>query len=121
MKNCFQPYILLILVVSLLFTLASPSFAVVGKETKGITTKSTYTLIRGVSETSLTVDGEHNGYMLQIAPTAKASLKASFSKYFTDNSTKASRSKAAPSLGFSTMTTTAHAAAYEQATGRNVI
>ena len=110
------------LVIALLLpTVLSAVQASEKPDTKATTTKSTYTIAEGVVESALTVDGSHNGYMLQIAPNAKASLKASFSKYFTDNSTNTSRAKAASSLGFSTMTTTAHAAAYETATGRDVI
>ena len=114
------------LLLTLIVSLCLPGFAGVNKDplvarTEGITTKASYTLRSGVTESSLTLDGGHKAYMLQIAPAAEASLKASFSKYFTDDSTKASRSKAVSSLGFSTMTTTAQAAAYETATGRDVI
>ena len=126
MKKPLRLFLIPILLLSLVLGLSLPAVASIANiskkaETKAVTTKSTYSLMSGVSESALTVDGGHKAYMLQIAPSAKAELKASFSKYFTDNSTKASRSKAASSLGFSTMTTTAQAAAYETATGRDVI
>ncbi len=114
----------MILIFSLVVLLMVSVFAVHANEkenAKTPTTKSTYSIAEGITESALTLDGGQSGYMLQIAPSAKASLKASFSKYFKANSTKSSRSVAASSLGFSTMTTTAQAAAYETATGRDVI
>ncbi len=90
------------------------------RSTVASVTKS-YTLMSGITESAVKLSGEHAGYMLQIAPNAKAAFKASYSGYFTAGSSRTTRAAAVSSLGFSTTPTTSHATAYETATGRDVI
>ena len=61
------------------------------------------------------------GYMTTIAPGAKATFKASYSGYYTEGSTPASRKDAAANLPWNLEKTTLQAAAYTKATGGNVI
>ncbi|MBP3413089.1 MAG: phosphodiester glycosidase family protein, partial [Oscillospiraceae bacterium] len=86
-----------------------------------VSSKTNYSLMTGVTESTVALTGGDKGYMLQIAPTAKANLKVSYSKYFTSGSSKASRSAAASKLSYTFTRPTVQAAAYEAATSRNVI
>ncbi|MBR4308538.1 MAG: phosphodiester glycosidase family protein [Oscillospiraceae bacterium] len=86
-----------------------------------VSSMTSYTLMSGVTESTVSMSGGDQGYMLQIAPTAKASLKVSYSKYFTAGSSKSSRSAAVSKLSYSFTKPTAQAKAYETATSRNVI
>ena len=86
-----------------------------------VQSKKDYTLMSGVTESNITLNDGHLGYMLQVSPNAKAELKVSYSQYFTDNSSKASRTAAVKNMGYSFTRPTVQAAAYEKATSRNVI
>ena len=86
-----------------------------------VLSKTDATLMSGVTESAVAMSGGHQGFMLQVAPTAKARLKVSYSKYFTEGSSKATRSAAASDLSYSFTRPTDQAAAYEKATSRNVI
>ena len=86
-----------------------------------VSSKSNYTLMSGVTESTVALSGGDKGFMLQVAPTAKARLKVSYSKYFTEGSSKATRTAAVSGMSYSFTRPTDQAAAYEKATSRNVI
>ena len=85
-----------------------------------------YALVDGVTETDIFLNTKEGnaqiaGYMTTIAPGAKATFKASYSGYYTEGSTSASRKDAAANLPWNLEKTTLQAAAYTKATGGNVI
>ena len=85
-----------------------------------------YALVDGVTETDIFLNTKEGnaqiaGYMTTIAPGAKATFKASYSGYYTEGSTPASRKDAAANLPWNLEKTTLQAAAYTKATGGNVI
>ena len=86
-----------------------------------VSSEKKYTLLQGVTESSVTLNGGKAGVMLQIAPTAKAKWKVSYSNYFTEGSSKATRTSALSKFKYSLTRPTVQAAAYEKATSRNVI
>lgn len=85
-----------------------------------------YALVDGVTETDIFLNTKEGnaqiaGFMTTIAPGAKATFKASYSGYYTEGSTSASRKGAAANLPWNLEKTTLQAAAYTKATGGNVI
>ena len=85
-----------------------------------------YALVDGVTETDIFLNTKEGnaqiaGYMTTIAPGAKATFKASYNGYYTEDSTPASRKDAAANLPWNLEKTTLQAAAYTKATGGNVI
>ena len=85
-----------------------------------------YALVDGVTETDIFLNTKEGnaqiaGFMTTIAPGAKATFKASYSGYYTEGSTPASRKGAAANLPWNLEKTTLQAAAYTKATGGNVI
>ena len=85
-----------------------------------------YALVDGVTETDIFLNTKEGnaqiaGFMTTIAPGAKATFKASYSGYYTEGSTSASRKDAAANLPWNLEKTTLQAAAYTKATGGNVI
>lgn len=85
-----------------------------------------YALVDGVTETDIFLNTKEGnaqiaGYMTTIAPGAKATFKASYSGYYTEGSTPASRKDAAANMAWNLEKTTLQAAAYTKATGGNVI
>lgn len=85
-----------------------------------------YALVDGVTETDIFLNTKEGnaqiaGFMTTIAPGAKATFKASYSGYYTEGSTPASRKDAAANLPWNLEKTTLQAAAYTKATGGNVI
>ena len=85
-----------------------------------------YALVDGVTETDIFLNTKEGnaqiaGYMTTIAPGAKATFKASYTGYYTEGSTPASRKDAAANLPWNLEKTTLQAAAYTKATGGNVI
>lgn len=85
-----------------------------------------YTLVDGVTETDIFLNTKEGnaqiaGFMTTIAPGAKATFKASYTGYYTEGSTPASRKDAAANLPWNLEKTTLQAAAYTKATGGNVI
>ena len=85
-----------------------------------------YALVDGVTETDIFLNTKEGnaqiaGYMTTIAPGAKATFKASYSGYYTEGSTPATRKDAAANLPWNLEKTTLQAAAYTKATGGNVI
>ena len=85
-----------------------------------------YALVDGVTETDIFLNTKEGnaqiaGFMTTIAPGAKATFKASYSGYYTEGSTPASRKDAAENLPWNLEKTTLQAAAYTKATGGNVI
>jgi len=86
-----------------------------------VTSKKDYALMSGVTESSVALSDGHQGFMLQVAPSAKAKLKVSYSKYFAEGSSKATRTAAVSGMSYSFTRPTVQAAAYEKATSRNVI
>ena len=85
-----------------------------------------YALVDGVTETDIFLNTQAGnaqiaGYMTTIAPNAKATFKASYTGYYTEDSTSASRKDAAANLSWNLEKTTLQAAAYTKATGGNVI
>ncbi len=85
-----------------------------------------YTLVDGVTESDIFLNNKDGnaqiaGYMTTIDPGAKATFKVSYSGYYTEGSTEASRKDAAANLSWNLEKTTAQAAAYTKATGGNVI
>ncbi len=86
-----------------------------------ISSEKKYSLLAGVTESTVTLDGGKPGYMLQIAPTAEAKWKVSYSNYFTEGSSKATRTSALSKFKYSFTRPTVQATAYEKATSRNVV
>ncbi len=87
-----------------------------------VSSQSNATLMYGVTESSITLNTGHKGNMLQVKPSAKAKLLTSYANYYTSGSTRASRkTKAASMPATNHQKTTAQAAAFEAATGRDVI
>lgn len=85
-----------------------------------------YALVDGVTETDIFLNTKEGnaqiaGFMTTIAPGAKATFKASYSGYYTEGSTPASRKDTAANLPWNLEKTTLQAAAYTKATGGNVI
>lgn len=85
-----------------------------------------YALVDGVTETDIFLNTKEGnaqiaGYMTTIAPGAKATFKASYSGYYTEGSTPASRKDVAANLPWNLEKTTLQAAAYTKTTGGNVI
>lgn len=85
-----------------------------------------YALVDGVTETDIFLNTKEGnaqiaGFMTTIAPGAKATFKASYSGYYTEGSTPASRKDVAANLPWNLEKTTLQAAAYTKATGGNVI
>ena len=85
-----------------------------------------YALVDGVTETDIFLNTKEGnaqiaGFMTTIAPGAKATFKASYSGYYTEGSTSASRKDTAANLPWNLEKTTLQAAAYTKATGGNVI
>lgn len=85
-----------------------------------------YALVDGVTETDIFLNTKEGnaqiaGFMTTIAPGAKATFKASYSGYYTEGSTSASRKDVAANLPWNLEKTTLQAAAYTKATGGNVI
>lgn len=85
-----------------------------------------YTLVDGVTETDIFLNTKEGnaqiaGFMTTIAPGAKATFKASYTGYYTEGSTPATRKDAAANLPWNLEKTTLQAAAYTKATGGNVI
>lgn len=85
-----------------------------------------YALVDGVTETDIFLNTKEGnaqiaGFMTTIAPGAKATFKASYSGYYTEGSTSASRKDAAANLPWNLEKTTLQAAAYTKTTGGNVI
>ncbi len=86
--------------------------------------RNDYKIMDGVTETNMMLT--HNGeplavYVTTIEANAKASMKASYTGYYTKGSSKDSRAENAHSLPCAVSTTTQQAAAYEAATGEKVI
>lgn len=86
-----------------------------------VTSQTTVTLTSGVKESAVKVSSGHNGFMIQVAPNAKASFRVSYPGYYTAGSTAESRGKTASSLPGAKATVMAQADAFEAATGRDVI
>lgn len=87
---------------------------------------TSHTLVSGVTETEVILNNEEgsaqiSGFMTTVEPGAKVEFKASYSGYYTPGSTEESRAEAAGSLKWDMQRTTEQAAAYEEATGENVI
>lgn len=85
-----------------------------------------YALVDGVTETDIFLNTKEGnaqiaGFMTTIAPGAKATFKASYSGYYTEGSTPATRKDKAANLPWNLEKTTLQAAAYTKATGGNVI
>lgn len=85
-----------------------------------------YALVDGVTETDIFLNTKEGnaqiaGYMTTIAPGAKATFKASYSGYYTEGSTPATRKDKAANMAWNLEKTTLQAAAYTKATGGNVI
>lgn len=85
-----------------------------------------YALVDGVTETDIFLNTKEGnaqiaGFMTTIAPGAKATFKASYSGYYTEGSTPASRKDVAANLPWNLEKTTLQAAAYTKTTGGNVI
>ena len=85
-----------------------------------------YALVDGVTETDIFLNTKEGnaqiaGYMTTIAPGAKATFKASYSGYYTEGSTPATRKDKAANLPWNLEKTTLQAAAYTKTTGGNVI
>ncbi len=113
-----------VVLVTVLFFVASclPWAGAYGLGTRSTASSMThYSLMSGVTESAVALSDGDQGFMLQVAPTAKARMKVSYSKYFTAGSSKTTRSAAASTLGYTVTRTTDQAAAYEEATSRNVI
>ena len=112
-----------VLLLSMSIPIGAAHIASAGREgTKSTaTSQKNYTLMTGVTESSVALNDGHQGFMLQVAPNAKAKLKVSYSKYFTEGSSKATRSAAVNGMSYSFTRPTVQAAAYEKATSRNVI
>ena len=86
-----------------------------------VTSQTTVNLTSGVKESAVKVSSGHNGFMIQVAPNAKASFRVSYPGYYTAGSTAESRGKTASSLPGAKATVMAQADAFEAATGRDVI
>ena len=85
-----------------------------------------YALVDGVTETDIFLNTKEGnaqiaGFMTTIAPGAKATFKASYNGYYTENSTPTSRKDKAANMTWSLEKTTLQAANYTKATGGNVI
>ena len=85
-----------------------------------------YALVDGVTETDIFLNTKEGnaqiaGFMTTIAPGAKATFKASYSGYYTEGSTPATRKDKAANMAWNLEKTTLQAAAYTKATGGNVI
>ena len=93
---------------------------------KILVSQTDYTLIDGVTESDIFLNTKEGnaqiaGFMTTIAPGAKATFKASYNGYYTEDSTPASRKDKAANLAWSMEKTTLQAANYTKATGGNVI
>jgi hypothetical protein len=98
-------------------------YAPTGKFTVSTTN---YTIAEGITESHIiynTAEGNDQvkGYLTSVSPDAKAEFKASYSNYYSKNSTVESRAKKAESLLWNMVSTTKQAANFEMATGRNVL
>ena len=87
---------------------------------------TSYQLVPGVTETQVILNQKEKeaqvaGFLATIAPDADVAFRASYAGYYTEGSTAASRKEAAKDLKWNLQTTTKQAAAYEAATGENVI
>ena len=87
---------------------------------------TSYQLVPGVTETQVILNQKEKeaqvaGFLATIAPDADVAFRASYAGYYTEDSTAASRKEAAKDLKWNLQTTTKQAAAYEAATGENVI
>ncbi len=111
-KKILSYFLLLAMLLSLLP--ASVQAVTVSKDT-------TISIASGVKESTITLSSGHKGFMLQVAPNAKASFRVSYPGYYTEGSTAESRGKAAASLPGAKQTVMAQADAFEAATGRDVI
>lgn len=85
-----------------------------------------YALVDGVTESDVFLNTKEGnaqiaGFMTTIAPGAKATFKASYNGYYTENSTPTSRKDKAANMTWSLEKTTLQAANYTKATGGNVI
>ena len=87
---------------------------------------TSYQLVPGVTETQVILNQKEKeaqvaGFLATISPDADVAFRASYAGYYTEDSTAASRKEAAKDLKWNLQTTTKQAAAYEAATGENVI
>lgn len=123
-----------ILLIAALIVTAIPSVlassgtktTVTAPEGKVLVAQTDYTLASGVTETHVvlndaTGNAQNVGYLTAVAKDAKVTFKASYGGYYTDGSTKESRAEAAKTLKCDLASTTKQAAAFEAATGLNVI
>ena len=93
---------------------------------KVLISQTNYTLTSGVTETDVFLNASSGnaqiaGYMLTVEPTAQATFKASYKGYYAAGSTLDSRKNSASNLTWALESTSNQAAAYEKATGGNVI
>ena len=86
-----------------------------------VSSDTTITIAPGVQESSVKLSSGHKGFMLQLAPNAKASFRVSYPGYYTKGSTAESRAAAAASLPGARKPVMAQAKDFEAATGQDVI
>ncbi len=135
-KNAMGKRLLcLLLTAAMLLTLLPTAFAVNGDKRditpptgKYLITQTDYPLLDGVTESQVilndaTGNGQIMGFMMTAAPTAKVTFKASYAGYYSAGSTPASRKAKvdANALTWAMEKTTVQAAAYEKATGENIV
>ena len=112
MKRIIAYALLLTLILSLMPV--SAQAVTVSKDT-------TISIASGVKESAVTLSSGHKGFMIQLAPNAKASFRVSYPGYYTKGSTAESRANAAASLPGTRATVMQQAKDFEAATGRDVI
>lgn len=124
-----------VLIIALLVGLCPAALAVdVAEKVANITaptnrvliSQANYAITNGMTESQIILNNNSGSsqvlaYMATIEPDASVKLKASYAGYYTKNSTSESRAEAASSLKWDLKTTTAQAAAYEEATGETVV
>ena len=104
---------------------ASGSLVMPSSSTGTTISQNVTSIASGVAETEIFMKNRDAtpvaGFIATISPTANVTFKASYGNYYSDGSTVASRAKASKNLAWSGATTTAQAAAYETATGEEVL
>jgi len=113
-------WIPLLLAFCMLFSLL-PVSALAAPTRSLVASKTNYTVASGITESAITLDSGHFGCLLQISPSANATLKTNANGYFTAGSTKATRTAALSSLSYGISKTTTQVTDYETATGREVL
>ena len=88
--------------------------------------ETSYTIAKGVTETDVILNNPSGtaqvmGYLHTISPDAQVVFKASYGEYYSEGSTPESRAEKVGNLPFDMVSTTKQAAAYEAATGGNVL